>query len=67
MFLYEGTDIRKSSSYEFEFTKSQTRSDFNGNFDIYDGDYMDDYEKKQNEPKLNLGTFLKPYRLYFQV
>lgn len=56
MFLYEGTDIRKGAVYEYEYTKPQSKSDFNGNFEIYEAEnYLEEYERKQNEPKLNLG------------
>lgn len=59
MFLYEGmTDYRKTV-YDYDFGgQMQSKSDFNGNFEMYDGEYIEEYEKRPKEPKLNLGKFL---------
>ncbi len=61
MFLYEGTELRKNSVFEFgDFGRAMSpppKSDFNGNFEnVYEGEhFLDEFEKKPKEPKLNLG------------
>lgn len=71
MFLYEGiaADVRKAvtnESYDYgEFGKtsmmSPPKSDLNGNFEtLYEGEhFLDEYEKRPREPKLNLGKIVR--------
>lgn len=70
MFLYEGVDYKKSAVYDYggDFGKVN-QSDFNGNFEnIYDNEScLDEYEKNQREPKLNLGKLYSCFNIILSV